>query len=80
MTVPGVLEVVRREDMPLPGLSVVLTVGLAPLLLWRRTHPLAAVATAFGVVAVVDIVCRVRADTPRDMDQRMNLLAANSSL
>ena len=55
MTVSGVLEGVLREDLPLPGLSVVLTVGLAPLLLWRRTHPLAVVATAFGVVAVVDI-------------------------
>lgn len=55
VTVSGVLEGVLREDLPLPGLSVVLTVGLAPLLLWRRTHPLAVVATAFGVVAVVDI-------------------------
>jgi signal transduction histidine kinase len=55
VTVSGVLEGVLREDMPLPGLSVALTVGLAPLLLWRRTHPFAVVATAFGVVAVVDI-------------------------
>lgn len=55
VTVTGVLEVVLREDLPLPGLSLVLTVGLAPLLLWRRTHPFAVVATAFGVVAVVDI-------------------------
>jgi hypothetical protein len=55
VTVSGVLEGVLREDLPLPGLSVVLSVGLAPLLLWRRTHPLAVVATAFGAVAVVDI-------------------------
>ena len=51
----GVLEGVLREDLPLPVLSVVLTLGLAPLLLWRRTHPLAVVAITFGVVAVVDI-------------------------
>jgi hypothetical protein len=44
----GVLEGVLREDLPLPGLSVALTVGLALLLLWRRTHPLAVVATVFG--------------------------------
>jgi signal transduction histidine kinase len=50
-----VLEGLLRDDMPLPWLSVVLTVGLAPLLLWRRTHPLAVVATAFGAVAVVDV-------------------------
>ncbi|AKU15019.1 sensor histidine kinase [Luteipulveratus mongoliensis] len=55
VTVSGVLEGFLREDLPLPGLSVVLAVGLAPLLLWRRTHPLAVVAAAFGVVAVVDI-------------------------
>jgi signal transduction histidine kinase len=55
VTVTGLLEGVLREDLPLPGLSVVLTVGLAPLVLWRRTHPFAVVATAFGVVAVVDI-------------------------
>ncbi|HEV2798331.1 MAG TPA: sensor histidine kinase [Nocardioides sp.] len=55
VTVCGVLEGLLREDMPLRWLSVVLTVGLAPLLLWRRTHPLAVVATAFGAVAVVDV-------------------------
>jgi signal transduction histidine kinase len=63
VTVSGLLEGVLREDMPLPGLSVVLTVGLAPLLLWRRTHPLAVVATAFGVTAVVDIGL-IAADAP----------------
>jgi hypothetical protein len=45
VTVSGVLEGVLREDLPLPGLSVVLALGLAPLLLWRRTHPLAVVAS-----------------------------------
>ncbi len=55
VTFAGVLEGVLREDLPLPGLSVVLTIGLAPLLLWRRTHPLAVVATAFGVISAVDI-------------------------
>lgn len=55
VTVSGVLEGVLRQDLPLPGLSVVMTLGLAPLLLWRRTHPLAVVAATFGVTAVVDI-------------------------
>ncbi|KGN40421.1 hypothetical protein N801_08305 [Knoellia aerolata DSM 18566] len=61
--VSGVLEWVVREDLPLPGLSVALAVGLAPLLLWRRTHPLAVVATVFGVVAVVDVGL-IAADIP----------------
>ena len=63
VTVFGVLEGILDKDMPLPGLSVVLAVGLAPLLLWRRTHPLAVVAIAFGVVAVVDIGL-IAADAP----------------
>ncbi|GAA5115699.1 histidine kinase [Alloalcanivorax gelatiniphagus] len=56
VAVGGVLERLVRQDMPLPGLSVVMAVGLAPLLLWRRTHPFAVVATGFGVVALVDLV------------------------
>ena len=63
VTLTGLLEGLLREDLPLPWLSVVLTVGLAPLLLWRRTHPFAVVATAFGVVAVVDIAL-IAADAP----------------
>ena len=63
VTVSAVLEGVLREDLPLRWFSVALTVGLAPLLLWRRTHPFAVVATAFGVVAVVDIGLIV-ADAP----------------
>ncbi|QBR92930.1 sensor histidine kinase [Nocardioides euryhalodurans] len=59
----AVLEGVLREDLPLPVLSVVLTVALAPLLLWRRTHPLAVVVTTFGAIAVVDLVLVV-ADAP----------------
>jgi signal transduction histidine kinase len=55
VTVSALLEGVLREDLPLPGLAVALTVGLAPLVLWRRTHPLAMAATAFAVPAVVDI-------------------------
>jgi signal transduction histidine kinase len=68
VTVTGVLEGVLREDLPLRGLSVALTVGLAPLLLWRRTHPLAVVATAFGVVAVVDIGLIVADATALEMN------------
>ena len=55
VTVLAMLEWSLRDDLPLPGLSVALAVGLAPLLLWRRTHPLAAVVAAFGAVTVVDL-------------------------
>jgi signal transduction histidine kinase len=74
VTVVGVLEGVLDEDLPLPVLSVVLTVGLAPLLLWRRTHPLAVVATAFGVTAVVDIVLVASDAPPLEMNTMVYLL------
>ena len=59
----GVLEGVLRQDLPVPVLSVVVTVGLAPSLLWRRTRPFAVVATVFGVIVLVDVALVV-ADAP----------------
>ena len=51
-----VVEAVLRDDMaPLPLLLVAALAVVAPLP-WRRTHPLVAVAVAFGTVAVVDVV------------------------
>lgn len=78
--ISGLLEGALRNDLPLRGLSVVLTVGLAPLLLWRRAHPLAVVATAFGVTAVVDIVL-IASDAPAlDMFTMVYLLVLPYSL
>ena len=51
----GVLELALRDDLPLPWLSAAVVLGPSPTLLWRRTHPLAVVAVAFGTAAVVDI-------------------------
>ena len=52
----SVLEVVLRQDLaPLPLLVLATVAVLAPLL-WRRTHPLVAVAVAFGTLTVVDTV------------------------
>jgi hypothetical protein len=36
--------------VPWRALSVVLTVGLVPTLLWRRTRPVPMVAIAFGAL------------------------------
>ena len=55
VAVAALLEGILREDLPSRGLSIALTLGLAPTLLWRRTHPLAMVAVAFGTSAVVDV-------------------------
>jgi len=51
----AVLELALREDLPLPWLSLLMTAGLAPTLVWRRTHPFTMVALAFGAIVVVDI-------------------------
>jgi len=63
VAVAATLEATLREDLPLPWLSLLVTVGLSPTLLWRRTHPFAVVAVAFGVAALVDIGLIV-ADAP----------------
>lgn len=50
-----VLEGVLRTDVAWRVASVVLMVGLAPTLLWRRTRPLAMVAIGFGVSGVAPL-------------------------
>ena len=52
----SVVEGVLRQDMaPVPLLLIAAFAAVAPLP-WRRTHPLLAVAVAFGTLTVVDIV------------------------
>ncbi len=46
----ALLEGVFRDDVTWRPLATILAVGLAPLLLWRRTHPLTSVVVAFGTV------------------------------
>ncbi|GAA1451394.1 histidine kinase [Mycobacterium cookii] len=55
VTVLALLEWSLRDDLPRLALSMALAMGLAPLPLWRRTHPLAVVVAAFGAVTVVDL-------------------------
>lgn len=47
-------EGVLRDDVVWRPLALGLCVALVLTLLWRRTHPLAAVAVAFGSLAVLD--------------------------
>jgi signal transduction histidine kinase len=51
-----VLEGIFRPDLEWRAGSVVMGLALLPTLLWRRTHPLAMVAIAFGVTAVAPFV------------------------
>ena len=54
----AVLEGLLRTDLAWRQLSVVVTAGLAPLLLWRRTRPLPAVAVFFVTTGVVTVLTR----------------------
>jgi signal transduction histidine kinase len=51
----AVLESSLRHDVPWRPVGVLEAFMLAFALLWRRTHPLAMVAVAFGVAIVVDL-------------------------
>lgn len=52
-----VLEVaVRWSGLHAPAVSLVVTAGLVPALLWRRTRPLLMVAIVFGTCAVTPLV------------------------
>jgi signal transduction histidine kinase len=52
----AVLEGVLRDNLVWRGGSIAVVVALAPTLLYRRTHPLAAVTVAFGTIAILDVV------------------------
>ncbi|WP_246090715.1 sensor histidine kinase [Nonomuraea deserti] len=51
----ALLEGAVRPDMPWRAVSVIVTVGLVPTLLWRRTRPLLMVAIAFTTSSVVPL-------------------------
>src|ERR671918_1791948 len=55
---------VLREDVAWPPVTVTVGVVLALTLLWRRTHPLAAVAAAFGFLIAVDVATIIAAAEP----------------
>jgi signal transduction histidine kinase len=48
LMVTALLEGVFRDDVAWRPFATIVAVGLAPVLLWRRTHPLACVMVAFG--------------------------------
>ena len=60
----AILEAILRDDLIWRPVALVLAVGLVFTLLIRRTHPLGAVAVAFGAVIVVEVAALVGADGP----------------
>lgn len=51
----SVLEALLREELPWRPVVLLVSVVVALALLWRRTHPLAAVVVTFGVLTTVDV-------------------------
>jgi signal transduction histidine kinase len=60
----AVLETIFREDLVWRPAGLVVCLASALTLLWRRTHPLAAIVIAFGATTVLDIAARLFADEP----------------
>ncbi len=52
----SVLEAVFGEDLAPPSLQVLAVLAVLGPLLWRREHPLVAVAVSFGTLTIIDIV------------------------
>ncbi|MFE5549312.1 sensor histidine kinase [Streptomyces sp. NPDC056534] len=55
LIVAALLEGVLRDDVAWRPFATSVAVGLAPVVLWRRTHPLACVVVAFGTVMALGL-------------------------
>lgn len=55
LMVTALLEGVLRDDVAWRPFATIVAVGFAPVLLWRRTHPLACVVVAFGTAMALGL-------------------------
>ncbi|CUR59121.1 Two component signal transduction histidine kinase [metagenome] len=55
LMVTALLEGVLSDDVAWRPVATVVAVGLAPVLLWRRTHPLACVLVGFGTAMALGL-------------------------
>ncbi len=55
LMVTALLEGLLRDDVAWRPLAMIVAVGLAPLLLWRRTRPLPCVVVAFGTAMALGL-------------------------
>ncbi|MDN5896563.1 MAG: histidine kinase dimerization/phosphoacceptor domain-containing protein, partial [Nocardioides sp.] len=59
LMVTALLEGVLRDDVAWRPFATIVAVGLAPILLWRRTRPLTCVLVAFGTAMVLGLATLV---------------------
>lgn len=58
--VAALIEGILRADVPWRPVSTLVALGLAPVLLWRRTHPLVCVVVAFGAGMALGLASLLR--------------------
>lgn len=74
IVVIALAEGVVRSDVVWRPVAIVVAVALSFSLPWRRTHPLAMVAIAFGSVAVLDITRLLASDESVGLDTMVYVL------
>jgi signal transduction histidine kinase len=59
LMVTALLEGVLRDDVAWRPVVTIVAVGLAPVLLWRRTHPLACAVVGFGTATALGLASQL---------------------
>jgi signal transduction histidine kinase len=80
LVILSVFEISVRDDVVSPPLALVLSIGAALLLLWRRTHPLLVLAIGFGIVAIIDVVAIAAGSLPVGLYSMASLVILTYSL
>jgi signal transduction histidine kinase len=76
----AILEGVLRHDVVWRPVAVALAAGLAVVLLWRRTHPLAVVVVVFGAIIVLHIASLLSIQEPVGLNTMIYVLLLPYSL
>ena len=80
VAVAATIEMSAREQLVWSGISLVVTVGAALLLPWRRVHPLSVVVLAFGTMSAIEVVSLVQGVDWEGLNTGVFLLALPYSL
>jgi signal transduction histidine kinase len=76
----ALLEGVFRDDVVWRPFATIVAVGLAPVMLWRRTHPLACVVVAWGTAMVLGLASLAGAAPNVGLDTMIYILVLVYSL
>ncbi|WP_290055726.1 sensor histidine kinase [Amycolatopsis solani] len=74
LMVTALLEGILRDDVAWRPFATIVAVGLAPVLLWRRTHPLACVVVAFGTAMALGLASLLGGTPSVGLDTMIYLL------